>query len=189
MRGCRHAAWRSTVAPVVAAAHPGGPGRQGHRRTRPGDGGSPRTVRVEMQFSRSVARYLPERPRHRTQQAAPRLTGELDLTSNVPVCPEVMRWILSYARDVEVLAPRSPRAVILCKWLAVLRGSGGRIEPRSAVLRPGQPHPIPPENAVPAAEAPATGPRRGTRSSRPRLGNRNFCPCYDCTLARIGPIL
>lgn len=127
-----------------------------------------RAVRVELRFSQGVARYVVERQWHPTQTTAPRLTGELDLTLRVPICPELVRWILSYGKDVEVLAPKSLRATIRREWLAALRGPGGRIEPTLPVLKAGKTYRIHADTVVPAAEAPVTRPRRSAHPSRPR---------------------
>ncbi len=89
-----------------------------------------RPVRVSLRFSRDVARYIAERQWHSSQQIAPHLTGELDMTLHVPLSPELTRWILSYGKDVGILAPPSLGASIRREWLAALRGPGGRIEPK-----------------------------------------------------------
>ncbi len=86
-------------------------------------------VRVTLRFSRQVARYIAERPWHPSQTAAPLLTGELEMTLRVPVCPELRRWILGYGKDVEVLGPKSLRDDIRREWLGALRGATGRVEP------------------------------------------------------------
>jgi predicted DNA-binding transcriptional regulator YafY len=96
-------------------------------------------VKVALRFSRSVARYVVERQWHPSQQAAPHLTGELDLSLQVPICPELTRWVLSYGKDVEVLAPQSLRAAIRHEWLAALRGPGGRAEATPPTAKAGRP--------------------------------------------------
>ncbi len=85
-------------------------------------------VQVALRFSKRVARSVAERQWHPTQQLAPHLTGELDITLHVPLSPGLTRWILSYGKEVEVLTPTSLRTAIRREWLAALRGPGGRIE-------------------------------------------------------------
>ncbi len=131
-------------------------------------------VQVAVRFSKGVARYIAERQWHPTQQVSPRLTGELDLTLHVPVCPELTRWILSYGKDVEVLTPRSLRAAIRREWLAALRGPGGRIEPEPPSSKTGHIYRMDVENALSAAEPPAVRPRRATRAGRPRRRGKDF---------------
>ena len=125
-------------------------------------------VRVALRFSKGVARYIAERQWHPTQEVAPHLTGELDLTLRVPISPELTRWILSYAKDVEVLAPTSLRTAIRREWLAALRGPAGRIETTPPASKTRQPYRTHAENALPAAEPPATRSRRATHPTRPR---------------------
>jgi predicted DNA-binding transcriptional regulator YafY len=127
-----------------------------------------RPVQVRLRFSREVARYVAEGQWHPTQQVAPHLTGELDLSLNVPISPELTRWILSHGKDVEVLAPHSLRTAIRHEWLAALRGPGGRIEPAPAFPDAGQPYQVYGENAQPMAAPPAARPRRAPHSARPK---------------------
>jgi predicted DNA-binding transcriptional regulator YafY len=127
-----------------------------------------RPVRVKLRLSRNVARYVAERQWHPTQQIAPHLTGELDLSLQVPICPELTRWILSYGKDVEVLAPPSLRARIRREWLAALRGPGGRVESAPPAAKPRQTYRIHPKHAVSAAEGSSARSRRSTHSPRPR---------------------
>jgi len=86
-------------------------------------------VRVTLRFSRQVARYVAERLWHPSQTLSPLLTGELEMTLRVPVCPDLRRWILGYGKDVEVLGPKSLRDDIRREWLGALRGATGRVEP------------------------------------------------------------
>jgi predicted DNA-binding transcriptional regulator YafY len=127
-----------------------------------------RPVTVALRFSRSVARFVAERQWHPSQQAAPHLTGELDLTLQVPICPELTRWILSYGKEVEVLAPQSLRATIRTEWLAALRGPGGRVEPTPPAAKAGRPYRSHSVAGYPAVEGPATRPRRSPHSNRTR---------------------
>jgi len=108
-----------------------------------------RPVRVVLRFSREVARFVAEREWHPSQVLAPLLTGELDLTLIVPVCPELRRWILGYGKDVEVREPQSLRDAIRREWFAALRGPGGRVEAARAgrrgaprAYRPAEPRPV-----------------------------------------------
>lgn len=127
-----------------------------------------RPVTVALRFSKTVARYVAERQWYPSQQAAPHLTGELDLTLQVPLCPELTRWILSYGKEAEVLAPPSLRATIRSEWLAALRGPGGRVESPPQAAKAGRPYRVHGESALPAAEDRVTTPRRGPHSARTR---------------------
>jgi hypothetical protein len=69
-----------------------------------------------------------EREWHPTQTLAPLLTGELEFGLRAPICPDLVRWILGYGKDVEVLEPKALRDQIRREWLAALRGPGGRTE-------------------------------------------------------------
>lgn len=124
-----------------------------------------RSIRVVLRFSKAVARYIAERKWHPTQVLAPLLGGELDLTLQAPVCPDLLRWILSYGKDVDVLEPRSIRQAIRREWLAALRGAGGRAEaPRPPRKAPRPYAPTEPRPVLAAAEA--SGPlRRSGRQS------------------------
>ena len=125
-------------------------------------------ARVALRFSKGVARYVAERQWHPTQEGAPHLTGELDLTLHVPISPELTRWILGYGKDVEVLAPKSLRAAIRREWLAALRGPGGQIEAMPSSPKTGQPYRLHPEKASQVAEPPMARPRRATHPAWPR---------------------
>ena len=125
-----------------------------------------RPVRVSLRFSRDVARFVAERDWHPTQVLSPLLTGELDLTLTVPVCPELRRWILGYGKAVEVFEPKTLRDTIRREWLAALRGPGGRVETAEKVRRPPAPayRPLEPRPVPMAAEArPAREDRRTAR--------------------------
>jgi len=126
-------------------------------------------VQVALRFSRAVARYIAEREWHPSQVAAPLLTGELDLTLQAPICPELKRWIMSYGKEVEVLQPKSLRDEIRREWLAALRGTGGRAEPPRMAVRKGdrQSRPVR-EPALAVREGKPAQPRRAL----PRLRSK-----------------
>lgn len=84
--------------------------------------------RIRLRFSRAVARYVEERQWHPSQRSERLLTGELEVSLHVATEMDLQRWILSYGKDVEVLAPKKLRDQIRAEWLAALRGSGGRRE-------------------------------------------------------------
>lgn len=90
-------------------------------------------IRIRLRFTREVARYVAEREWHPTQTLVPLLTGELEFDLRAPLCPDLIRWILGYGKDVEVLEPKALRDQIRREWLAALRGPGGRAEPTPGV--------------------------------------------------------
>jgi len=97
--------------------------------------------RIRLHFSRAVARYVEERQWHPSQRSERLLTDELEVTLHVAPELDLKRWILSYGEDVEVLAPKKLRDQIRAKWLATLRGSGGRRERLTLRTEPSSPAP------------------------------------------------
>jgi proteasome accessory factor B len=92
--------------------------------------------RIRLCFSRAMAHTVEERQWHPSQRSERLLTGEVEVTFHVAPEPDLYRWILSYGKDVEVLAPRKLRDQIRAEWLAALRGTGGRREPLTLRAEP-----------------------------------------------------
>jgi predicted DNA-binding transcriptional regulator YafY len=65
-----------------------------------------REYKVKLRFSKDVARYLQEREWHPTQEIKERRNGSLEITLRVRGLDEIKRWVLSWGKDVEVIAPR-----------------------------------------------------------------------------------
>jgi proteasome accessory factor B len=67
-----------------------------------GDG---KTQTVRLLFPKDVASWVTEREWHPSQLIKTRRTGEIELSFPATGMFEVMRWVLSWGRNVKVLAP------------------------------------------------------------------------------------
>jgi len=70
-------------------------------------------VTVRIVFSRRVARYIKERLWHPSQRFRDLPDGRLEMTLRVADTLEVLRWILGYGADAEVVAPEALRRSVL----------------------------------------------------------------------------
>lgn len=66
-----------------------------------------RAVRVSLRFSASVAPLVAERKMHPSQHNQLRSDGGLDVTMTLPICPELVRWIIGWGECVQVVEPKS----------------------------------------------------------------------------------
>jgi predicted DNA-binding transcriptional regulator YafY len=79
---------------------------------------------VRLMFSREAARYVRERVWHPTQQIRNCKDGRLEMTLRVNHVLEVKRWVLSWGRECEVLAPAQLRDEVAGELLRALRQYG-----------------------------------------------------------------
>lgn len=70
---------------------------------------SGKAVDVKIQFRRKASYLVAERPWHHSQQLAPGPDSEwnLELTMNVALTPELIRWLMGYDQDFRVIEPAS----------------------------------------------------------------------------------
>ena len=81
-------------------------------------------IRVRLRFSPKVAAYIRRRLWHRSQQIHERRDGGVELTLETTGWKELVRWILSWQPDCEVLSPRKLRNRVEEKMREALAGSG-----------------------------------------------------------------
>lgn len=79
------------------------------------------TVEVVIWFDAYQARYIRERCWHPTQQIEEHDDGALTLRFHTGALDEVRRWVMSYGRHAEVLAPISLRAEVVAEAAAMVR--------------------------------------------------------------------
>jgi proteasome accessory factor B len=77
-----------------------------------------RPVQVAIRFSPQQARWIRERPWHRSARVQERLDGGCVLRMRVAVTSELVRWVLQYGPDAEVLKPKSLRDQVAQKLRA-----------------------------------------------------------------------
>ena len=68
-----------------------------------------REYTVRLRFSKAVARYVLERQWHPSQEMKERRDGAVDMKLRVRGLDEIKRWVLSWGKEVEILAPRGLR--------------------------------------------------------------------------------
>ena len=68
-----------------------------------------KSERIRLLFSAHVATYIRERVWHPSQRLRERRDGSLEMRLETSGHKELLRWVLSWVPDVEVLAPRSLR--------------------------------------------------------------------------------
>lgn len=68
-----------------------------------------RPIRVRVHFSSRVAIYLLERIWHPTQTTARRLDGSIEARFTITHLDELLRWVLSWGPEAEVLGPPTAR--------------------------------------------------------------------------------
>jgi predicted DNA-binding transcriptional regulator YafY len=75
-------------------------------------GGDP--VKVRIHFRRKGSYLVAERPWHHTQELAPGPDSEwnLELTMNVAITPELIRWLMGYDQDFRVMEPADLKDII-----------------------------------------------------------------------------
>jgi predicted DNA-binding transcriptional regulator YafY len=79
------------------------------------------TVEVRLRVRKTIAAYVEERIWHPTQQITRRRNGDLELCFSTDGWKELVRWILSWQPDVEVLEPAQLRKRIAEKLAAGMR--------------------------------------------------------------------
>lgn len=83
--------------------------------------GGEKEIDVHIRFSRDVATYIAERMWHPSQQLALRRDGSLDVRMRVRGRKELIRWVLSWQPDAQVIRPASLRERVQQKLRAGLR--------------------------------------------------------------------
>ena len=83
--------------------------------------GGKNEINVHLRFSPSVATYIAERTWHPSQLIKRRRDGCIDLYMKTRGWKELVRWVLSWQPDVEVIRPPSLRARVHEKLQAGLR--------------------------------------------------------------------
>jgi len=78
-------------------------------------------VKVKIWFSADQARYIKERNWSRKQEITDEKDGSIILTMMTSGGWDVMRWVLSYGKDAELLEPRKLRLAIASELLAAHR--------------------------------------------------------------------
>ena len=66
-----------------------------------------RAVRVVLRFSPAVASLVAERKMHPSQQNQLGSDGGLDVIMRLPVCPELVRWIIGWGECVRIVEPKT----------------------------------------------------------------------------------
>jgi predicted DNA-binding transcriptional regulator YafY len=80
-----------------------------------------RAANVAIRFSPRQAPWIRERPWHRSARVQQRLDGGCVLRMKVAVTSELLRWVLQYGPDAEVLKPRSLRDAVAEKLRAAAK--------------------------------------------------------------------
>jgi len=83
-----------------------------------------RELDVRLLFSKKIATYIEERQWHPTQKLIHRKGGALELRMKTRGWKELVRWILSWQPDVNVLAPQDLRERVHEKMREGLQDSG-----------------------------------------------------------------
>ena len=86
-------------------------------------------VHVKVRFSPTVARYVEESKWHASQELAEQKDGGVIAEFDLDDAEEIKRWILSFGKHAEVLAPKSLRSDVL-KELKALCGVYTRKSPK-----------------------------------------------------------
>ncbi len=94
-------------------------------------------VRVRIQFSSRVARYVQESTWHESQKLSPQKDGCLLATFDLGHTEEIKRWILSFGQHAEVLEPESLREDLRDELGQMARLYGERESPRVKLTRKG----------------------------------------------------
>ncbi len=84
---------------------------------------------VVIWFDSYQAHYIRERPWHPTQQIEEHDDGSLTLRLHTGALAEVRRWVMSYGRHAEVLAPASLRADVVAEVVAMAQRHGTKLSP------------------------------------------------------------
>ena len=86
------------------------------------------TEGVHLRFAPGVAALVCEREWHSSQKFTERADGGVELQLDIGVSPEVVRWVLGWGEDVEVLAPAGLRQAVFNRARRVLdlAAKGGR---------------------------------------------------------------
>lgn len=83
------------------------------------------TETVRLRFAPTVAALVRERAWHPSQEVVERTGGGIELRLDIGVSPEVVRWVLGWGDDVEVLAPAGLRQGVFERARRVLAQAGG----------------------------------------------------------------
>lgn len=82
------------------------------------------TITVVVRLTPAVARFASEFPLIATQQLEPQSDGAVLVRAKVAVDEEALRWVLSWGRNAEVVAPEALRARVKEELEAALLGYG-----------------------------------------------------------------
>lgn len=96
--------------------------------------------RVALRFDAAVADQIRERCWHESQETRDLPDGSLEFTVQLGGLDEIVRWILGWGGDVEVLAPPELRDLVRAKAEALAQRHGGTRETRPAA-KPRTPRP------------------------------------------------
>jgi predicted DNA-binding transcriptional regulator YafY len=81
-------------------------------------------MKVRLLFEPKLAVYVTEREWHPTQEFRTRADGRVEMRMETTGWKELIRWILSWMPDVEVLAPKNLRDRIVEKLQVGLQAQG-----------------------------------------------------------------
>lgn len=77
-----------------------------------------RPINVAIRFAARQARWIRERPWHRSARIHERLDGGCVLRMRVPVTSELCRWVMQFGSEAEALTPKTLRAAIAAELRA-----------------------------------------------------------------------
>jgi len=103
---------------------------------------------VRLRFSPAVAAEIAERRWHASQQLDPLVGGGLVMTLEIAEPEEIVRWLLGFGPDVQVLAPASLADAVRARHAAAIAPTGARHRaargPEDGLTRSdnGTPHPV-----------------------------------------------
>ena len=86
-----------------------------------------KVLKVRLRFSRHVATYIKEREWHPSQQLREEDDGRLEMRIETSGRKELIRWILSWTPEVEVLAPEELKTRIAEKLRQGLETAMGEV--------------------------------------------------------------
>jgi len=104
-----------------------------HARQAFGVTGGEKPMKVRLLFEPKLTVYISERQWHPSQVLKRRRDGRVELSMETTGRKELVRWVLSWMPDVQVLAPKSLRDGIALKLLEGLRRSGNERMPNQTL--------------------------------------------------------
>lgn len=90
---------------------------------------SDRVETVRLRFARAVAREIAERRWHASQRVQTTARGEVEMTLEVAEPGELLRWLVGFGPDVEVLAPSALADAVRSRHEAALATRPARVRP------------------------------------------------------------